>query len=210
MKRIAALLLALLLFVLPALVACSKEEETSNMKIADLYDLVKKGEGFPEGGLTEADKRVLTEEASKEGYKLEFPADGSIKLNSENDGWYILYPNGDIYCETPDGLRFSMSHDQPWPTTGLAKDVPSDTNLKINYEIVADDQVFLTFENPSLADIRAYGQKLAAAGFVANEDSMDSEEIYLFDAVKGNLHVNLIWSTSYGTIASHLTITPED
>ena len=135
------------------------------------------------GQLDEASKQQIISDLAKEGYEASFGADGSMTIVDPDGTTMVQKPDGTWVVRDEDGGEGQIGGD--WPDNEFTKLVP-----KPDFELYAasgDDTFFtVAFTNATIEGIRAYAEKLKAAGFNINEEVEDQEVmgmvIYSFTA----------------------------
>ena len=133
--------------------------------------------------LDEATKQQIIDEAKKDGVDVSFGADGSMTVVDTDGTTVVQKPDGTWVVRDEDGGEGQIGGD--WPDNEFTKLVP-----KPDFELYAasgDDTFFtVAFTNATIEGIRAYAEKLKAAGFNINEEVEDQEVmgmvIYSFTA----------------------------
>ena len=133
--------------------------------------------------LDEATKQQIIDEAKKDGVDVSFGADGSMTVVDTDGTTVVQKPDGTWVVRDEDGGEGQIGGD--WPDNEYTKIVP-----KPDFELYAasgDDTFFtVAFTNATIEGIRAYAEKLKAAGFNINEEVEDQEVmgmvIYSFTA----------------------------
>ena len=209
MKKILLLLLSVVLVF--SLVACGNEEtpnpsgsenpgvsqsgennedqggENSTVNPEDIdFAAIMAGNGATDvvwGKQDEATKQAIIADAKKDGVDVSFGADGSMTVVDTDGTTMVQKPDGTWTIKDAEGNEGQVGGD--WPDNEFTKLVP-----KPDFELYAasgDDTFFtVAFTNATIEGIRAYAEKLKAAGFNINEEVEDQEVmgmvIYSFTA----------------------------
>ena len=209
MKKILLLLLSVVLVF--SLVACGNEEtpdlsgsenpgvsqsgennedqggENSTVNPEDIdFAAIMAGNGATDvvwGKQDEATKQAIIADAKKDGVDVSFGTDGSMTVVDTDGTTMVQKPDGTWTIKDAEGNEGQVGGD--WPDNEFTKLVP-----KPDFELYAasgDDTFFtVAFTNATIEGIRAYAEKLKAAGFNINEEVEDQEVmgmvIYSFTA----------------------------
>ena len=209
MKKILLLLLSVVLVF--SIVACGNEEtpdlsssenpgvsqsgennedqggENSTVNPEDIdFAAIMAGNGATDvvwGKQDEATKQAIIADAKKDGVDVSFGTDGSMTVVDTDGTTMVQKPDGTWTIKDAEGNEGQVGGD--WPDNEFTKLVP-----KPDFELYAasgDDTFFtVAFTNATIEGIRAYAEKLKAAGFNINEEVEDQEVmgmvIYSFTA----------------------------
>ena len=198
MKKILLLLLSVVLVF--SLVACRNEEnpdpsgsenpgvsqsgennedqggENSTVNPEDIdFAAIMAGNGATDvvwGKQDEATKQAIIADAKKDGVDVSFGTDGSMTVVDTDGTTMVQKPDGTWVVKDADGGEGQIGGD--WPDNEFTKLVP-----KPDFELYAasgDDTFFtVAFTNATIEGIRAYAEKLKAAGFTVDPEVMDNE-----------------------------------
>jgi len=145
-----------------------------------------------------ADRPAFIAEGKKQGLDITFQADGSVKFVEIADGSAIVQnADGTWTVETDDGAM-TVDTSGSWPDNKFTKLVP-----KPDFTVIAgaiDETTFtVTFENTSIDQIKAYVEKVKAAGFNIDEELTDMDmagmAVYSFSAYNADDYNITVYST---------------
>ncbi|MBQ4568079.1 MAG: hypothetical protein IJA79_08150 [Desulfovibrio sp.] len=167
MQRTAAFLCALLL-ALPFAV------QAANTAPAQGFDLgaMLMGGKLPVifSALPQEQKEALQAEAAKDGSTIEFNSDGSTTITSKDGSVAVQHPDGTMTYRDAEGNEGRIAGAQ-WPDNELTRLVPK-PDLTVATTNTEGDRIFAAlFANPSIEQLRAYAEKVKAAGFSNNVKS---------------------------------------
>ena len=122
--------------------------------------------------LDSGERQQILDAARAEGYDISVGDDGSLTVRD---------PEGGVYVQNPDGTWTAQGESTPgaqfgdkWPENEYTKKLP-----KPDFELLAaaeDDSSFTAaFQSVGADQIRAYAQKVRAAGFTVNAEENDQE-----------------------------------
>ena len=153
--------------------------------------------------LDEATKQQIIDEAKKDGVDVSFGADGSMTVVDTDGTTVVQKPDGTWVVKDEDGGEGQIGGD--WPDNEYTKIVP-----KPDFELYAasgDDTFFtVAFTNATIEGIRAYAEKLKAAGFTVDPEVMDTEmmgmTVYNYIASNGKgVSVTLAFSNNASALS---------
>lgn len=229
MKKILLLLLSVVLVF--SLVACGNEEnpdpsgsenpgvsqsgennedqsgENSTVNPEDIeFAAIMAGNGATDvvwGKQDEATKQAIIADAKKDGVDVSFGADGSMTVVDTDGTTIVQKPDGTWTIKDAEGNEGQVGGD--WPDNEFTKLVP-----KPDFELYAasgDDTFFtVAFTNATIEGIRAYAEKLKAAGFTVDPEVMDTEmmgmTVYNYIASNGKgVSVTLAFSNNASALS---------
>ena len=199
MKKAAVLFLAAVLML--SLAACGGINIGDLVSGANLGDIfggmdiqnmnfasIMSGQGMdqPLGSLNAEQKAEIIASAKEEGVDVTFEANGDVKFKSE-DSVVIQKPDGTWVFETEDGIQGEIGG--AWSDNEFTKLVPKPDFTVLTSAIIGE-QFVADFSNVSIADARAYAEKLKSAGFNVDPQVADQEimgiVMYQFSASNNN------------------------
>ena len=155
------------------------------------------------GQLDEASKQQIISDLAKDGYEASFGADGSMTIVDPDGTTMVQKPDGTWTIKDAEGNEGQVGGD--WPDNEFTKLVP-----KPDFELYAasgDDTFFtVAFTNATIEGIRAYAEKLKAAGFTVDPEVMDTEmmgmAVYNYIASNGKgVSVTLAFSNNASALS---------
>ena len=183
----------------------SGNNDPSNVGDIDIGSIMS-GNGSTDtvyGQLDEASKQQIISDLAKDGYEASFGADGSMTIVDPDGTTMVQKPDGTWTIKDAEGNEGQVGGD--WPDNEFTKLVP-----KPDFELYAasgDDTFFtVTFTNATIEGIRAYAEKLKAAGFTVDPEVMDTEmmgmAVYNYIASNGKgVSVTLAFSNNASALS---------
>ena len=155
------------------------------------------------GKQDEATKQAIIADAKKDGVDVSFGTDGSMTVVDTDGTTMVQKPDGTWTIKDAEGNEGQVGGD--WPDNEFTKLVP-----KPDFELYAasgDDTFFtVAFTNATIEGIRAYAEKLKAAGFTVDPEVLDTEmmgmAVYNYIASNGKgVSVTLAFSNNASALS---------
>jgi len=187
MKRTAVFLCAFLL-ALPFGVQAANTAPDQNLDLGAML----MGDKMPIvfSTLPQAQKDAMKAEAAKEGTTIEFNSDGSTTFTSKDGTVAVQKPDGSMTYKDADGNEGKMRTGTVWPDNELTRLVPKPDMIVAATNMEGSRTFTALFANPTMEQLRAYAEKVKAAGFSNNVVSEDQEamgmKIFSFSASNAN------------------------
>ena len=128
-------------------------------------------------------KQDLILDGKEHGYEVEFGADGSTTLTYDDGTIMVQNPDGTWVVKDDDGEEYSYGGS--WPENEFTKLLPKPEFGLLGTDN-SDGEFTVAFSDASLDDIRAYAEKVKAAGFNKDVEVQDQNvmgmDIYAFNA----------------------------
>ena len=172
MKKTAAFLCACLL-ALPLGVRAS---DTAPAQGLDLGAMLMSGKmPIVFSTLPQEQQEAMKAEAAKEGTIIEFKSDGSTIFTSKDGAVAVQHPDGRMTYKDTDGNEGNIGTGAVWPDNALTRLVPKPDMTLAATNMEGDTAFAALFAEPTMEQLRAYVQKLKAAGF-SKEATLEEQE----------------------------------
>ena len=135
-------------------------------------------EFFTPHRLTSAEEEALRSSVEAEGGTLKVDSDGTIRITGNGKSSLVISPDGAVSGTDEDGQSFGIPaglNSKDWPTSAFGKAVPA-ADFDIQMQIEDKEALMIMFNNVSYDDAKAYGAKLAAAGFTLDPNEIDMKD----------------------------------
>ncbi len=195
MKKITAILLVLLLVF--SLAACGDNEDnpnnddplnrtdgttqggennnggdTSGTPDVDIDAIIGGSTSTVWGKQDEATKQQIINEAKADGYDVTFGADGSMTLVNPDTGETVIQnPDGTWTFDDGEG---SGQLGGDWPDNEFTKLIPN-PGFEILMTNIDGKDFTAAFSGATVEQVKAYAEKVKAAGFTVDAETMDEE-----------------------------------
>ena len=144
----------------------------------------------------EATKQSFVAQANADGYDVTFGADGSTRIEHRETG-EIMIQNADGTWSFGEDGTLQMGGD--WPDNEFTKQVPK-PDFAISLAGGEGGSFGITFIDASIEQIKAYVEKVKAAGFTINPETEDMEVsgmvIYSYTAQNADGYIVNVFSAS--------------
>jgi len=125
--------------------------------------------------LPQAQKEAIKEKAAKEGSTIEFNSDGSTVITNKDGSVAVQHPDGIITYRDAEGNEGKIGGGAEWPDNELTRLVPKPDMAVAAANMEGDKSFTALFVNPNMDQLRAYAEKVKAAGFSKNVESEDQD-----------------------------------
>ena len=124
------------------------------------------------GSQNEAARQAVIESARNEGYDVTFDADGTMTARGADGTVLVQHPDGTWTVTDSDG--YSAQFGGNWPENEYTRVVPK-PDLQLTAASAHDDSFAASFESATVSEVKAYAEKLKAAGFTLDPEEQDQE-----------------------------------
>ena len=187
MKRTAVFLCAFLL-ALPFGVQAANTAPAQNLDLGAMLMGGKMPIVF--SALPQAQKEAMKAEAAKEGTTITFNSDGSTTFTDKDGSLAVQQPDGTMTYKDAEGNEGRLGAGTVWPDNDLTRLVPKPDMIVAATNMEGNNVFTVLFANPTMEQLRAYAEKVKAAGFSNNVVSEDQEamgmKIFSFSASNAN------------------------
>ena len=140
--------------------------------------------------LPQAQKEAMKAEAAKEGTTITFNSDGSTTFTDKNGAVAVQQPDGTMTYRDAEGNEGKVGAGTVWPDNDLTRLVPKPDMVVATTNMEGSKAFTVLFANATTEQLRAYAEKVKAAGFSNNVVSEDQEamgmQIFSFSASNAN------------------------
>lgn len=130
-----------------------------------------------------ASKQELINDGKEHGYTVDYGLDGSTTLTYDDGTVMVQNPDGTWNVVNDDGSLYQYGGN--WPENEFTKQLPK-PEMELLGANTEDGEFNVAFANATIDDIRAYAEKVKAAGFDKDVDVQDQDvmgmTIYAFNA----------------------------
>ncbi len=130
-----------------------------------------------------ASKQDLIDDGKEHGYTVDFGLDGSTTLTYDDGTVMVQNPDGTWNVVNDDGSLYQYGGG--WPENEFTKQLPK-PDMELMGANTEDGEFTVAFAGASVDDIRAYAEKVKAAGFDKDIEVQDQDvmgmTIYAFNA----------------------------
>jgi len=160
--------------------------------------------------LTAAEQAELRADVERQGGKVTFDADGTIRITGEGSSRLTVHPDGGVEGVDDEGKPFGFADSKEWPTSALGSAVPR-ADFTISMQVEDEEGLMILFEGVTMEQARAYGKQLAAAGFTVEPEEMYLPEQGMY-GYRGRNAADLVLEFNYmeagGSVTCALTVEP--
>ena len=189
MKRIAALVFALLLFALSACNSAEKQTKDTAPDGNEKSNPIVTGAGLDYKKIysefTDEEKETLKEYALTQNVEVSFTDDGTtVFVFTENDGFVVKQDSKGKFSTTLAGDEtVSAGFQSNWPKNDFTAKLP-DPPFKVVSVSESGNMLSVMFESFDRAAAVAYVEELTAVGFTFKDEfaSMDTDALYTYAA----------------------------
>jgi len=122
--------------------------------------------------LPPAERQALINAGKKEGVDVSFEPDGSVKFVDKEGVPVVQKPDGTWQIGGEDGIQAQVGGD--WPDNEFTRLLPK-PDFEVQIGISNDDSFTIAFTGTTIEQIKAYVEKIKAAGFTVGADTTDME-----------------------------------
>ncbi len=137
--------------------------------------------------LSDAEKQALIDEAKEDGVNITFTPDGKMVATDEDGSVMVQNPDGSWAVQGEDGSVGQIGGD--WPSNEFTALLPK-PDFELFSANTSDTEFSVSFMSASIGQIRAYVERVKAAGFTVDaqteDQSMMGMVIYSYTASNAN------------------------